>query len=881
MVRLKSKKTGNGSCQDEIIQESEFGIMKKILYILIICLSVCRVHGAEVQAIAVPDNAIVGQRVQLVLVARSNDFPKAASLPNVENIEWIKNGSSMQRSIVNGVAESRSIYWFKISKECTVEIPPIKVMVGGNEMMTNGVTVKAFAGANQVVSKSADGSGENKLKDLIYGKGTIMADGREFYVGEEIPVELDVYASEDIKYQFTSWPNFNLDKVIFRDYSGVNKENSRFELPTRERVNVGGRRFQLYKFRTAFRAIAAGAITPSATQNCEIMVPDRQQRNAGDDDFFSLMRGQSYRQIPYAVTIDFPELKIKALPPVPEEVESLGLIGSWLVNYSVSAKELKSGEPFTFKIEITGSGSLENLQTPNLNIPGFRIYPPEVNKSAASASERQQAEIKYVMIPLKPGPVKIDLKTATFSTSHEAYKTYNFDQKFTVVPSANQALTAAPMVFNSVPDSKSSAEPEAKENKPAAKSGILYLKKSEAGGIAVPLYLNYLWAYILLLTAGPLLWLVSEWRHTSRIKLDSDPLLRRRLAAQADRSRVLHELKKCAPDNIDNVINNEVVPFLNDMLALPPGTTATELAEKVNDKEVAECLHSSGAASYMPGGSNMDKSELKKCICKAIKTFTVILLLALLPAGAMADTKKTAVTKPEVIQTSVEALTAYDRGEFNRAADYYRSRLVPEKPDPALLYNLGNCYCQLRNYPAALVCYERARLLAPNDSDIIENLNYVRRKLFQPQAGEIKDPVSLIKAMRDNLRPDQWLLIAAFACAVSGGIMAFRRSISFNKLSIILGIVSLAAILSIIAASTQYHSDYNPDIAVIMDDNAKLRSLPSESSGQVEAKLQSGTKVKIIESRQDWSRVRCGEADGWLKSDQILCIAPGSHLPEQ
>ena len=854
--------------------------MKKFLYLLLICLSACNLHGAEVQAIAVPDNVIVGQRVQLVIAARANDFPKAVSLPRVENVEWIKNGSSMQRSIVNGVAESRNIYWFKVTKEGTVEIPPLKVIVSGKEMMTNGVTVKAFSGANQVVSK-ADGGGESKLKDLIYGKGVIMAEGREFYVGEEIPIELDIYASEDIKYQFTSWPNFNMDKVIFRDYSSVNKENNRFELPTRERDSIGGRRFQIYKFRTAFRAISAGTITPSAAQSCEIIVPDRQSRTPDDDDFFNLMRGQSYHQVPYSVTIDFPELKFKALPPVPEGVESLGLIGSWLVNYSVSARELKSGEPFTFKLEISGSGSLENLQTPSLNIPGFRIYPPEVNKSSASAAagERQQAEIRYVMIPLKPGPVEIDLKTAIFSTSHEAYKTFKYEQKFTVVPSETQALTAAPMVVNSSPDFKFSTEPEAKVNKPAAKSGILYLKKSDAGGIAVPLYMNYLWAYILLLGAGPLLWLFSEWRHASRMKLDGDPLLRRRLAAQSDRSRVLHELKKCAPDNIDEVINDEVVPFLNDMLALPPGTTATELAEKVDDREITECLHSSGAASYMPGGSNMDKSELKKRICKAVKAFTVILLLALLPDGAMADSKKAAEPKPGPVLTNVEALTAYDRGEFSRAADYYRSRLVPEKPDPALLYNLANCYCQMQNYPAALVCYERARLLAPGDSDIVENLNYVRRKLFQPQTGEIKDPASLIKAMRDNLRPDQWLLIAAIACAASGGILAFKRSLSFNKLSILLGIVSLAALLSIIAAATQYQNDYNPDIAVIMTDNAKLRSLPSESSGQVEAKLQSGTKVKIVESRQDWSRVRCGEADGWLKSDQILCIAPGCHLP--
>ena len=854
--------------------------MKKLIYVLMICLAVCNLHGAEVKAIAVPNSAITGQRVQLVIASDSSIFPKIISFPEIENVEWIKAGSSRQQNIVNGAAESRTIYWFKVLKEGTVEIPPMKVMVGGQEMMTNGVTVKAFSGANQVVSKQGSGGGESKLKDLLYGKGVVLADGRDFYVGEEIPLELNIYVAESLRYQFTSWPNFNTDKVIFRDYSSTNKENSRFEQPSRELENVGGQRFHVYKFRTAFRSIASGMISLSATQTCEIAVPDRRQ-SEDEDDFSRLIRGATYRNIPYTINIDFPELKIKELPPVPDGVESLGLIGNWLVNYSISTKELKSGEPFTFKIEISGVGTLENLQAPKLNIPGFRIYPPEINKSSAADSLRQNAEIRYVMIPLKPGQTEIELKTAVFSTAHGEYKTSNYEQKFNVVQSENHSFTAPPVVVNSAPSMKSSEESEVRETKPLAKSGILYMKKSESGGVDIPLYLNYLWAYILLLLAGPLLWICSEWRYASRMKLENDPMLRRRRAAQADRSRVLRELKKSVPDNIDEVINNEVVPFLNDMLALPPGTTATELAQKVNDKEIAECLNSSGAASYMPGASNMDRNQLKKRIYKAVKAFVAIMLLALLPLDAAAATKKV-TGKPEApVLTANDALTAYDSGEFARAANYYRSKIVREKPDPALLFNLGNCYCQLQDYPAALVCYERARLLAPNDSDIGENLNYVRRKLFQPQVGEIKDPAGLIKVMRDNLRPDQWLLIAAIAWAVAGGVLAWRRSLSFNKLVILLGIAGLVALLAIAAAVTQDCGDYNPDVAVIMNDNVKMFSLPSESSGHVELKLQSGSKVKVIESRQEWSRIRCGDAEGWINASQMLRIAPGNRLPGQ
>ena len=848
--------------------------MKKLIYLLMICLAVCNLHGAEVKAIAVPNSIIVGDEGKLAIISNSSDFPQLVSMPDVENIEWIRGATSQEQRNVNGVVESRTIYLFRALKEGTVEIQPLKVLVDGQEITANRVTVKVISVTNQSGLKQGGGVNE------ITGKGIILAEGHEFYIGEEIPLELKVCVAESAGAQFRwDWPNFNTDKVIFRDYSSVNKANSRFEPPTEERDSANGQRSHIIKFRTSFRAIATGFINLSASQRWEIAIPNR--RNDDEDNLFSIMRGTSYRRVLRTIDFIFPELKIKELPPVPDGVESLGLIGNWLVNYSISTKELKSGEPFTFKIEISGVGSLENLQAPKLNIPGFRIYPPEINKSSAADSLRQNAEIRYVMIPLKPGQTEIELKTAVFSTAHGEYKTSNYEQKFNVVQSENHSFTAPPVVVNSAPSMKSSEESEVRETKPLAKSGILYMKKSESGGVDIPLYLNYLWAYILLLLAGPLIWICSEWRYASRMKLENDPMLRRRRAAQADRSRVLRELKKSVPDNIDEVINNEVVPFLNDMLALPPGTTATELAQKVNDKEIAECLNSSGAASYMPGASNMDRNQLKKRIYKAVKAFVAIMLLALLPLDAAAATKKV-TGKPEApVLTANDALTAYDSGEFARAANYYRSKIVREKPDPALLFNLGNCYCQLQDYPAALVCYERARLLAPNDSDIGENLNYVRRKLFQPQVGEIKDPAGLIKVMRDNLRPDQWLLIAAIAWAVAGGVLAWRRSLSFNKLVILLGIAGLAALLAIAAAVTQDCGDYNPDVAVIMNDNVKMFSLPSESSGHVELKLQSGSKVKVIESRQEWSRIRYGDAEGWINASQMLRIAPGNRLPGQ
>ena len=74
--------------------------------------------------------------------------------------------------------------------------------------------------------------------------------------------------------------------------------------------------------------------------------------------------------------------------------------------------------------------------------------------------------------------------------------------------------------------------------------------------------------------------------------------------AQGNRGRVLKALHKVSDEHLDDAINNEVVPYLNDLLGLPPGTTATELSGKVDDEELANCLKSSGNSSYIARGRN-------------------------------------------------------------------------------------------------------------------------------------------------------------------------------------------------------------------------------------------------------------------------------------
>ncbi len=838
----------------------------------------------EIQVAVVPDSVLVGDPVQLQITVNSRALPELVEKPQLENIAWM-NGISKQTRVVNTSIEQTAIYGFRILKEGEYEIPPLKVKVGSKIFETQPLTVKAFpAGNRKVMVKESGNSGkvsEQQVDDMIYGKGVFLADGTDFYVGEEIPVEIAVYIQGSLNCEFTSWPEFNLDNVIFRDYGKSNKQNNRFEVPDRATNElINGLNYQVIKLRTAFRAIAPGVLQPQAKIGCELKIPDKTgaKRRGGsmfDDDFFdSIMSGRSYRSVPHTVQVAFPPLNIKALPPVPDGVDWLGLVGNWRVDYQLDNKKFKVGDAFTLKVQIAGTGAIETLQPPKLECPGFRIYPPEINRLPASGGNNQNTELNYVMIPLKPGEVELRMNTAIFSCPMDKYNNFVFSKKIQVSPNAE------------IPGEKVSAttidEPVevAKSTTPnLPRSQILYLKKDAGCALLVPLYRNYLYLYIILFLAGPLVLMAREWNCRRQKSLANDPSLHRRRNALAMRGKIVKKLKNSKIDNVSDTIQNNVVPWLNDLLEQPPGTTATALAEKVNDQELKDCLNSCGAANYLPGAANIDGQELKKRIISACKKIVPMLILALmLPLSVNAQKTPEPVKIKKSACNINEALTAYDSGEFKKAGGFFKERINQHCTDSASLYNLGNCYCQQQNYPAALLCLERARLLAPNDSDIIENLNFVRKKLFLQPVGEVNDPSGLLRVMRDTIRPDQWGLIIAAAWFCLCVIIAYRRSLTSNKLIVLLGICTIAAAVAATAIISQYRGDYAENLAVVMN-NVKLRSLPSEITGQEESIVKAGSKVNIIEPRAEWSRVRYGDSDGWVRSNSMIPITPGSPVP--
>lgn len=159
-----------------------------------------------------------------------------------------------------------------------------------------------------------------------------------------------------------------------------------------------------------------------------------------------------------------------------------------------------------------------------------------------------------------------------------------------------------------------------------------------------------------------------------------------------------------------------------------------------------------------------------------------------------------AVTGGVFAVTSFEdANRFFAAGDFAKAAESYQNLIDENGASAALYYNLGNSEYRLGHFGPAILAYERAKLLAPRDPDLIANLNLAKKAAtvfdkgrFDPRIEAVLNWLSLNEWSRVVVAAVLWIgLFSLMFGLVKGGNKITRRlaagSMIFAGLLIILG----------------------------------------------------------------------------------------------
>lgn len=224
-----------------------------------------------------------------------------------------------------------------------------------------------------------------------------------------------------------------------------------------------------------------------------------------------------------------------------------------------------------------------------------------------------------------------------------------------------------------------------------------------------------------------------------------------------------------------------------------------------------------------------------------------------------------------------QAEALYSEEKFQEAIDVYEQLITEGKESAALYFNLGNAYYKSGNVNNAILYYERAKLLAPNDEDIDFNLQ-IANQYVVTSVEALPQPfvVRWLNSIIDTNPTDSWATISIvtfilFLCLL--GLFLFSKSVPVKRFSFIVGIVVILVSLTTFSfASKQKSKITKRNHAIVFCPRVTVKSSPSESGTDLFL-IYEGVKVEITDSLYNWKEVKLLDGNqGWLKDSCITRI---------
>lgn len=219
----------------------------------------------------------------------------------------------------------------------------------------------------------------------------------------------------------------------------------------------------------------------------------------------------------------------------------------------------------------------------------------------------------------------------------------------------------------------------------------------------------------------------------------------------------------------------------------------------------------------------------------------------------------------------------YTTEEYQQAAAAYEQILEQDKVSVKLYFNLGNAYYKMGDINNAILNYERAKLLAPQDNDIEFNLKLARQFVIT-EIEELPQPffVRWKNRILNLFSADSWsyISIATFILFLFLlGLFIFSRRVALKRIGFWFGILALIVSgFSVSFAARQKKKMKEHNHAIVFCPRVTVKSAPAETGTDLFL-LYEGVKVEISDSLETWSEIKLADGNiGWLPDSCIVKI---------
>jgi tetratricopeptide (TPR) repeat protein len=233
------------------------------------------------------------------------------------------------------------------------------------------------------------------------------------------------------------------------------------------------------------------------------------------------------------------------------------------------------------------------------------------------------------------------------------------------------------------------------------------------------------------------------------------------------------------------------------------------------------------------------------------------------------------------VQSKVEdAADAYNQDTdegYIQARDLYHEIIDYGYISSELFYNLGNTYHKLGDDPNAILYFEKAKLLDPEDEAVNENL-----EIISVENSEFIDKSFSIKKWYNELLQQNsvetygMIAIEAFIAALLlFALFVFSGRIMIKRIGFWLGVVFVVISIGFYFLGTERVDQIeNNDQVILMEggDNVSLLVSPEGKEKTNEEELIAGTKFTVIDEVGEWCELENNQFSGWIHKDYIKRI---------
>jgi uncharacterized protein YgiM (DUF1202 family) len=218
--------------------------------------------------------------------------------------------------------------------------------------------------------------------------------------------------------------------------------------------------------------------------------------------------------------------------------------------------------------------------------------------------------------------------------------------------------------------------------------------------------------------------------------------------------------------------------------------------------------------------------------------------------------------------TLEKANQAYREGKYEEARANYLQLISAGLTAPELFFNLANVWLKEGEQGRAILNFRRSLVLDPNFAAAQQDLASVLHSAGNEEENSLYHWLAF--------RTDLWLILTTcffWATAIAGLFYAAgQRSRNLGKTALL--IVAPVLVLSLVTTLWVGNGMKDPNLAVVVDQSADIRSGPAASARTI-VTLGTGQELRLVAERGEWSLCRLDNGlSGWVPTQSVERIIP-------